>query len=103
MNTESTSQLNSMKKGDPRVIVLRELEAQKETNNIPLEGAKGSYAKEEVDKLKKEHKLRFEETKERVQGEEFEQYKRTASRRTGDRDTWAVSRKPPLNAHSEIV
>jgi hypothetical protein len=64
---------------------------------------KGSYAKEEVNWLKKEHKLRLEETKRRVQREEYEPYKRTASRRTSDRDTWVVSRKLPLNAHSEIV
>ena len=92
-----------MKKSDPRAIDLKEFEAQKEANSIPLDGAKGSYVKEEVDKLKKEHKRRLEETKGRIQREEFEQHKHAASRRTGDRDTWAVSRKLPLNAHSEIV
>jgi hypothetical protein len=92
-----------MKKSDLRVIDLKKLEAQKETNSIPLDGAKGSYAKEEVDKPKKELKRRLEETKGRVQREEFEQHNHAASRRTGDRDTWAVSRKLPLNAHSEIV
>jgi hypothetical protein len=61
-----------MKKSDPRAIDLKELEAQKETNSIPLDGAKGSYVKEEVDKLKKEHKRRLEETKGRIQREEFE-------------------------------